>query len=180
MNIGIISWLLTICMIRGTQNMVPNIQLIQVPITDTETILVMYKAAFKQLFMKYHDVNTSPYLEQKSNLVKKMRDPRSTYYYIKTSKHVVGLVRVIVSDSGQEARISPLSILPEFQGNGFGRSTLLQLEGLYSRVKIWSVDTIVQEQHLLAFYTHCGYQTTHESVYHIQPGMDLVQLVKKA
>lgn len=62
-------------------------------VDDQQLIIVqqMYKLAFKQLFEKYHDRYTNPYMETLETLRKKSEQPNSAYYLFHIYKKNVGM-----------------------------------------------------------------------------------------
>jgi GNAT superfamily N-acetyltransferase len=75
----------------------------------------------------------------------------------------VGGIRIMRLDGGLRCRISPLFILPEYQGLGIAQETIRLAEELYSPSKGWELDTILQEQGNCYLYEKLGYKQTGET-----------------
>ena len=56
-------------------------------------------------------------------------------------------------------RISPMFILPQFQGKGFGQQAIALLEEL-TNAETWELDTILQEERNCHLYEKMGYRRT--------------------
>lgn len=76
-----------------------------------------------------------------------MNQDNTDYYLIKLENKNTGAIRV-VRLSPEECRISPMFLLPEYQGNGYAKQILKQVEFLYPKAKVWELDTIKQENKL--------------------------------
>lgn len=148
-------------------------------ITEVNKIIKMYKPWFKELFERYHDIDTNPYMESKEVISRKIRQQNSYFFFLIYNQHEVGLIRVMTdSEDKARAKISPILILPQYQNNGFAQSALFHIENKFSNVKEWNIDTIKQETKLLHLYTKSGYTLTSQPELHIKNGMDLVFLTK--
>lgn len=128
-------------------------------------------ASFLPLLEKYQDYETNPAAETLDRIFARFAQPFTDYYLILHCERVVGMLRVC--DYGQRCRLSPICILPEYQGRGYASQAILEIEQRYPQAKSWELDTILQEQKLCGFYEKLGYVRTGE--YHrIKTGMDLV------
>lgn len=101
------------------------------------------------------DYEISPGTES-YDIVKKMNQDNTDYYLIKLENKNTGAIRV-VRLSPEECRISPMFLLPEYQGNGYAKQILKQVEFLYPKAKVWELDTIKQENKLCCLYEAMGY-----------------------
>ncbi|HAJ53603.1 MAG TPA: N-acetyltransferase, partial [Lactobacillus sp.] len=68
------------------------------------------------------------------------RQPFSKFYFFEKEKQRLEMIRVITSSTGNDARISPLLILPKYQGHGYAQLMLEQIEQLYPTVHRWHLD----------------------------------------
>lgn len=123
-----------------------------------EEILEIQKKAFKSLYEKYKDEETSPYKESITDIGRRFLMESSYYYFIQLEETRVGFIRIVLSVDQTKARISPIAILPEYESRGYGKQAMLEVEQLFSGVKEWHLDTIKQEEKLGAFYSKLGYQ----------------------
>lgn len=75
-----------------------------------------------------------------------------------------------------------MAILPAFGNQGIGKLAMLLAEKEFPQVICWQLDTILQEENLLQFYTtlnaSLNYQQL-ETIVRLQPKMDLVFFEKK-
>ena len=136
---------------------------------DAEALLDLQKKAFRALVEKYRDYSTNPAMEPLTTLKRKLSE--RDYYFILLDGRNVGYIGVRHGEGALV--ITPIGLLPEYQGRGIGRRALAILEELYPDNRRWSLGTIMQEEGLCRFYESAGYRRTGE-VTHIQPGMDEV------
>ncbi|QOD85987.1 GNAT family N-acetyltransferase [Weissella viridescens] len=154
-------------------------QLVQATAADLPIIVRFYHQCFKSLYEKYHDDATSPYLETSDSISQKLTAPHSAFYFIQTPSQKVGLIRIIFDSSKSNARISPLMIVPEFEGQHYAQQALHLIEEYFSNIETFEIDTIKQEAKLLHLYTKCGYVIDSSKRETLQPGMDLVFMQRK-
>lgn len=133
-------------------------------------------ASFQALLDKYQDHRTNPAAESYERILERFQEETTDYYLIRLNEQNIGMIRVC--DFGTICRISPIGILPEFQGHGFAQQAIILVESLYPRAKKWTLDTIRQEQKLCYLYEKLGYVPTGKQD-SIQPGMDIVFYEKK-
>lgn len=153
------------------------IRLIKANIDDCIEIQRMQSLAFLELFEKYHDYKTSPAVETVGKVKSKMMQNGSDYYFIVNDAcEKVGVVRVVACED--KRRISPVFILPKYQGRGYATQAVYEAEKLYSSAKIWQVDTIKQERKLCDLYQRLGYSPTGKEE-SIQDNMTIIFLEKE-
>ncbi|MFB9278437.1 GNAT family N-acetyltransferase [Cohnella cellulosilytica] len=128
-------------------------------IAEASVIHEMQVRAFRPLLEKYQDFETSPANESVERIVARMNQPYSVYYVIKASDHVVGAIR-IVGKENRTYRVSPIFILPEFQGKGIAQQVFAAIERQYSDARAWELDTILQERGNCYLYEKLGYTRT--------------------
>ncbi len=126
---------------------------------DCEEIYRIQICAFSELLEKYKDDATNPGAETVQKINYRMNQDFTDYYFIKLNDRNIGVIR-IVRLKGNLCRISPLFILPEFQGKGYAQDTIKAVESLYPQAKGWELDTIKQEKKLCYLYEKMGYQAT--------------------
>ena len=154
-----------------------SITLRKASLEDCSFIHAMQVESFRALFEKYHDVGTNPGVEPLSRVEDRMKQPFTDYYLILMEDLIIGAIR-IVRRSNTICRVSPIFILPEHQGRGFAQRAMLCAEALYPDVKLWQLDTILQEEKLCHLYEKLGYLRTGE-IETIQSGMDIVYYEKR-
>lgn len=138
---------------------------------DASTILDIQRQAFSALLEKYHDYDTNPAAEPLDHIQWKLDSPERDYWFILHEDQPLGLI--CVKRLSDALCISPIGLIPKYQGKGIGRQAVELLERQYPDCSCWRLGTILQESGLCRFYGGLGYRRTEEQT-QIQPGMDLV------
>lgn len=123
-------------------------------------ILEMQLKAFSGLLAKYQDYEISPGNETIESIYRRFDQTFTDYYLIKHHSEVVGAVRVIRIEKDKACRISPIFVLPEYQGNGIAQDTFKILEDIYDGYLVWRLDTILEEKNNCYLYEKLGYKKT--------------------
>lgn len=152
------------------------IRLVKASLEDCQTIHEMQVVSFKDLLDKYNDVKTNPGAETLEQVVKRMMQEFTTYYFITVDGRRIGVIRVVTFD-GKQCRIAPMFILPQYQGCGYAQEVLNRIESLYPDSEKWMLDTIKEEPKLCHLYEKMGYQLTGKEE-PIQEGMTIVYYEK--
>lgn len=142
-----------------------KIELIRVRIGDAERIHEMKYRAFLPLFEKYQDERTSPAMEKIDKVIRLLQSENTDYYLIEREGEAVGAIRAVrdgIVDGRETMRISPLFVLPEFQGAGVGYQALTRMMALYPRAEVWRLATIKEEAGNCHLYEKCGFVRTGE------------------
>ena len=84
----------------------------------------------------------------------------------------VGVLSVTDKQDGSRKRLSPMFILPQFQGRGYAQEAMKQAEKIHGE-RGWELDTILQEERLVHLYEKMGYQKTGKTAA-VNPRMTLV------
>lgn len=140
-----------------------NISLKKANITDAELLHKMQIEAFMPLLQKYEDYDTSPANESVERILQRLEQPFTDYYFVLLDNIEVGGIRIMRLDGGMRCKISPLFILPAYQGLGIAQETIRLVEEIYSPSKGWELDTILQEQGNCYLYEKLGYKQTGET-----------------
>lgn len=90
-------------------------------IQDAGDIHKLQVAAFLPLLEKYQDRATNPANESVDRILERLAQSGSTYYFITVDGVRVGALRVVFDKAKKQARISPIFIVPAFQGKGYGQ-----------------------------------------------------------
>lgn len=120
-----------------------------------DAVFDIQRKAYKPLFDKYHDTNTSPYLESKEAVLEKYTRPGTYGYVFFEDKIPVGAVRIIAR--GDICKVSALAVLPEYQNRGIAQAALKEIESIHSGCKCWILDTILEEKGNCHLYEKLGY-----------------------
>ena len=139
-----------------------ELTLIRASMEDAERIWQMQKCAFAALLQKYGDRDTSPAAEPLHKVRRRLMQPETYYYLICMEKTVVGAIRVVhPKEDNACKRISPLFILPEYQGKSLATKAVRLAEGIHGQHH-WELDTILEEPGNCHFYEKLGYKKTGE------------------
>ncbi len=153
-----------------------DIKLQKALITDCEEIHQLQIKSFQALLDKYNDTSTNPAAESIDVIIQRMNQTFTDYYFIRLNDINIGAIRV-VRLKNNTCRISPIFILPEYQGKGLAQQTILSIEKLYPQAAGWQLDTIKEEAKLCHLYEKMGYtRTGREEI--IQEGMTLAYYAK--
>lgn len=144
--------------------------------SDCPKIHELQVRAFMPLLEKYQDFETNPAAEGIDRVFQRFAQPFTNYYLIIQDDTVIGMMRVC--DFGEVCRISPICILPAYQGRHYAQQAIIYAEQLYPNARQWELDTILQEEKLCHFYEKMGYVRTGE-YRSIKAGMDLVYYRKQ-
>ncbi len=131
---------------------------------------------FVSLLQKYEDFESSPAAESLDQIQQRFEQSFTDYYLILFDDQVIGMLRVC--NFGLNCRLSPVCILPEFQGRGDAQLAISEMEKLYPEALTWNLDTIAQEEKLCYLYEKIGYRKTGK-LEHVKEGMDLVYYEKQ-
>jgi len=144
----------------GGENMM-TISLTKSESKDAKVIHAMQIKSFMPLLDKYQDYETSPVNEPLEKIIDKINQAFTDYYIIKSGRLDVGGVRIVKKDD-KHYRVSPIFILPQYQGNGIAQKVFQMLEQIYPDANGWELDTILQEQGNCHLYEKVGYKQTGE------------------
>jgi GNAT superfamily N-acetyltransferase len=133
--------------------------------------------SFSPLLEKYQDHDLSPAAEKIFAIQDRLRDPSSDYYFITVDTIKVGAVRIVRLEKQNRCRVSPLFVLPQFQGRGIAQPALRSLETLYHPSNGWILQTIAEEAGNCYLYEKMGYVKT-GVMKQIKEGMHLVNYEK--
>jgi len=136
-----------------------EITLSKANLEDASTILEMQIKAFMPLLERYQDYDTSPANEKIERIVHRLNQDFTDYYFINHDGAPVGVIR-IVTINNWTYRISPIFILPAYQGRGIAQQVFAMIERMYSDAKSWKLDTILQEKGNCYLYEKLGYIRT--------------------
>lgn len=136
-----------------------RISLKKASIADAEAIHQLQVASFLPLLRKYRDYDTNPANEDVERIIDRLKRPHTTYYFIILDGVRIGAIRIIYNDETRRARISPMFIVPEHQGKGYGQDAMALVEGVVD-AECWELDTILQEDGNCYFYEKMGYRRT--------------------
>ena len=135
-------------------------ELIRANMDDVEKIWKMQVEAFRGLYRKYQDTETSPATEKQEKIVMRMNQPFTYYYFIRVESVDVGVIRVVDKhEPGKAKRISPIFIMEEYRGKGHAQEAMRLAEEIHG-ASDWELDTILQEKGNCYLYEKMGYRQT--------------------
>ncbi len=153
------------------------VRLIKAKIEDAKLIHEIQVESFMPLLKKYNDVDTNPANEKIESIIKRLEEEKTDYYLVYNEEDVIGTVRVV--KLGEETyKISPMCILPKYQGNGYAQKTIKAVEELYNSAKFWYLNTIKEESKLCHLYEKMGYKITGDES-KINDKMTIIEFFKK-
>ncbi|MDQ0116779.1 GNAT family N-acetyltransferase [Paenibacillus harenae] len=136
-----------------------EVSLCKADLKDVVTIHEMKVKAFKPLLEKYQDFKTSPANETVERIITQINQSFTDYFIINHLEVAVGGIRVVKKDN-QIYSISPIFILPEYQGKGIAQRVFTMVERIYDDAKSWKLGTILQEKGNCYLYEKIGYKKT--------------------
>ena len=158
-----------------------KIELKQATIEDAQLLHKLQVEAFLPLYEKYHDDDMSPAKETLKRIIEKIEEPASEFYLVYFEKEAVGGIRIRHHHKGKKVEhvswISPLFIIPAFQGMGIAQQVIHQVFSQYPETITWKLDTIKQETGNCYLYEKCGFVRVGEELV-INERMTLVEYEK--
>lgn len=140
-----------------------KIKLLRADINDAKELHTMQVKAFRKLLDKYQDFDTNPANENVEKIIFRLQQHFTYYYFICLDRQKVGAIRIVdKKETGKNKQISPIFILPEFQGQGIAQKAIQLCEELHGTEQ-WELDTILQEQKNCYLYEKMGYRKTGET-----------------
>ena len=99
--------------------------------SEAQSIFDMQVNAFTPLLERYQDFNTSPAAETIERTITRITNPSGGFYKIMLDNQLVGAICVFWKEKSQ-FWISPMFILPEYQGQGIAQKSIVKLEEVIS------------------------------------------------
>ena len=137
-----------------------EVRLLRANIDNAKELHAMQIEAFKELLYKYQDFDTSPANETVEKVETRLKQDFTFFYFICIGQQKVGAIRIIdKKEDGKNKRISPIFILPAFQGKGIAQKAIRLCEEMHGNEN-WELDTILQEPENCHLYEKMGYRQT--------------------
>ncbi|TCN25211.1 GNAT family N-acetyltransferase [Mesobacillus foraminis] len=124
---------------------------------DAEAIFDIQVRAFIPLLDKYKDYDTNPANEKLDKVRTRINNPDGGFYKILFGDVPVGAICVYWREE-TEFWISPMFILPEYQGKGIAQKAIRLMEELFPQATTWELRTILQEKRNCYLYEKMGYK----------------------
>lgn len=127
--LGLIVCLVIFCL---ESRLYMEVTLLRANIKDAKELHAMQVESFRELLEKYRDFDTSPANENMEKVEARLKQDFTFYYFICIGQQKAGAVRVIdKKENGKNKRISPIFILPEFQGKGIAQKAIRLCEEMH-------------------------------------------------
>lgn len=143
----------------GVTEMMNRVKLEEVRADEIEQLYDMQIQSFMPLYEKYHD-EMSPVNEPIEKVRAKALSENRKYYFIVKDGARVGAINVGRKPSDAQEScfyISPIFILPKYQNQGIGYIAIQKAFAMYPDIKVWKLDTILQEPANCHLYEKCGF-----------------------
>ncbi len=135
-------------------------ELVRIKIEDAHKLWEMQVEAFRDLYQRYQDTETSPATENVDKIITRLRQPFTYYHYIQENGENLGAIRVVdKKDKSIPKRISPIFIMPQYRNHGIAQKAIRAVEELHGSSN-WELDTILQEKANCYLYEKMGYYKT--------------------
>ncbi len=126
---------------------------------DTGILHSMQVKSFQPLLEIYRDFETSPANEPLEKVEFRINQPITDYYILFNEGNPIGGIRIVKLED-KRYRVSPIFVLPEYQGNGIAQEVFRMAEQMYPDAKVWELDTILEEKRNCHLYEKMGYKQT--------------------
>lgn len=137
-----------------------ELKLLRANSDEAKELYAMQVKAFGEMLAKYEDFDTNPASEGVEKVEIRLKQECTYYYFICLGQQKVGAVRIVdEKEAGRNKRLSPIFILPEFQGQGIAQKAIRMCEDIHGKRK-WELCTILQEWRNCHLYEKMGYRRT--------------------
>jgi GNAT superfamily N-acetyltransferase len=126
---------------------------------DAQAIFDMQVKAFLPLLNKYQDFETNPANETIDKIIARINQNNGRFYKILADNILIGAIRVYWKEEVQ-FWISPMFILPTYQGKGIAQQVLGLIESMFPQASTWELATILEEERNCYLYEKMGYIKT--------------------
>lgn len=145
---------------------------------DANAVFAMQIAAFRPLLEKYQDYDTNPGNEKVERVIQRINNPHGRFLKILADGVLAGAINIVEKEE-RCYWISPLFILPEFQGKGLAQRAMTLGEELMPNATSWNLSTILEEEGNCYLYKKMGYRKIGETR-KLNDGTTLVYFKKTA
>jgi GNAT superfamily N-acetyltransferase len=128
-------------------------------VRDAPVLFNMQKTAFTPLLEKYRDYETSPANETIERLISRITQRQGSFLKIFADGQLAGAINVKWKEKNR-FWISPIFILPAYQGHGIAQEAIRHVELLFPQAASWELSTLLEEQGNCYLYEKMGYIQT--------------------
>lgn len=163
----------------GVTELMNRVKLEEVRENEIGQLYDMQIESFMPLYEKYHD-EMSPACESMEKVKARALSDGRKYYFIVKDGARVGAVNVgcKASDEKDCFYISPIFILPKYRNQGIGYAAIQKAFALYPDIKVWKLETILQEPGNCHLYEKCGFVRVGEE-HVVNENMTLINYIKR-
>ncbi|MCM3163205.1 GNAT family N-acetyltransferase [Metabacillus litoralis] len=115
--------------------------------------------AFMPLLDKYKDYESNPANESIEKVVSRINRPDGGFYKIVADNKLVGAICIFTNEETQ-FWISPMFILPTYQGKGIAQKAIQLIEDMFPQATSWELATLLEEERNCYLYEKIGYKKT--------------------
>ena len=163
--------------IGGIGSTSKEVKLEKVELEDASLMLDIQKQAFEKYALKYGDFDSNPYDMDLHRMEFNVKYRFGRYEKIMVDDQIIGGIFAFELDEPTIKKIAQFYVLPEYQKLGYGKKAFEKFLNTDSQVEKWFVDTILQEDSNVKFYTDFGFEIIDEEEEH--EGLTFVTMLKK-
>ncbi|MBA2176092.1 GNAT family N-acetyltransferase [Halobacillus locisalis] len=135
-----------------------EVRLEKATVPDAQSIFDIQVEAFMPLLDKYKDHDTNPANETVERVISRINNPDGAFYKIVADQKLVGAICILWKED-VHFWISPMFILPSYQGRGVAQKAITLVEERYPQATTWELATIIEERNCY-LYEKMGYDKT--------------------
>ena len=154
-----------------------EVKLEKVELEEASLMLDIQKQAFEKYALKYGDFDSNPYDMDLHRMEFNVKYRFGRYEKIMVEDQIIGGIFAFELDEPTIKKIAQFYVLPEYQKLGYGKKAFEKFLNTDSQVEKWFVDTILQEDSNVKFYTDFGFEIIDEEEEH--EGLTFVTMLKK-
>ncbi|MET7016704.1 GNAT family N-acetyltransferase [Bacillus mycoides] len=124
---------------------------------DVAVLFQMQIDSFSPLLNKYKDYETNPANESIEKTILRINNLDGGLYKIFVNTNLVGAICISRKEEASKFRISPMFIIPNYQGNGIAQKVLILIEEMFPEITTWELATILEEERNCFLYEKMGY-----------------------
>ncbi|MCC5801197.1 GNAT family N-acetyltransferase [Rossellomorea vietnamensis] len=136
-----------------------EIRLEKAIVKDAPSIYDLQVKSFMPLLERYKDYETNPANEDIEKVQERIIRPDGGFYKILMEDRLVGAICVYWKEDVQFT-ISPMFILPSYQGRRIAQKTILLVEEMFPLAHTWELATLLEEKRNCYLYEKMGYTQT--------------------
>ncbi len=127
-------------------------------VSDAQELLKIQYDAFSKYTDKYGDFDTNPVHMDLCRMEFNIKYRLGKYYKILDDNKIIGGIFIFELDDPTIMQIAQVYLEESYQGKGITSSCLEDIFNIHSGVKVWYVDTILQEKENVSFYESLGFK----------------------